>query len=301
MPLPNPLILFNNHFVMHRRHYPYATRLAIAADLGYDGFEFYPIEPEDDAQWEEATTAFRASGLRQAGMYVVAPGINDDEAAGFDDAVTRVKRIIDRLAALHPGAFLNFTISSNPAGQSYPDYRDAGSAKAEPRHWERAAGLLREVDAHLRARGLTGNLYNHVWFMIDTPAAELRLLRECGARALRPGLALFHSFFHRGVPDLPEVMAEPGMAELGYVALLNGWAKPADPFRTRPLDDGSIDVAAALGLLWARGYAGPIVSQGYDLGGDAYLTAQRSLAYIRSVHDRFQRNPMLNPWRPSSA
>ncbi|HRI81938.1 MAG TPA: TIM barrel protein [Opitutaceae bacterium] len=292
---PNELILFNNHFVMHRRHYPVRTRLAIAADTGYDGYEFHPTEPEDDKTWGEMTAAFKASGLKRAGMYVVAKGINDDEESIFDAQVERAKRMIDRLAAIDPQAFVNFTIASNPAGQSTPDYREAGSAKAADRHWERTARMLRAVDEHVARLGLTGNLYNHVWFMIDTPAAELRAINDSGAKVIRPGIAMFHAHFHLGVPDLHEVMAQPGMERLGYFALLNGWPKPAEPFRTRPLDDGNIDLAAALGLVWARGYTGPIVSQAYDLGGDAWLTAKRSIDYIREVYDRYQRNPALNP------
>jgi sugar phosphate isomerase/epimerase len=228
-------------------------------------------------------------------MYIVAKGINDDDHDKFDAEVVRTKRMIDRLAAIDPQAFVNFTILSNPGGKSTPDYREAGSAKAEARHWERTARMLREVDAHVALRGLTCNLYNHVWFMIDTPAAEVRAIQESGAKVIRPGIALFHAFFHLGVPDLVEVMAQPGMERLGYFAVLNGWPKPAEPFRTRPLDDGNIDVAAALGLVWARGYTGPIVSQAYDLGGDAWLTAKRSIDYIREVYDRYQRNPALNP------
>jgi len=131
--------------------------------------------------------------------------------------------------------------------------------------------------------------------MIDTPAAQLRILRDAGAKVIRPGIALFHSHFHPGVPDFPEIMAQPGMERLGYFAVLNGWPKPAEPFRTRPLDDGNIDVAGALGLLWSRGYSGPIVSQAYDLGGDPYETARRARDYIREVHGRFARNPALNP------
>jgi sugar phosphate isomerase/epimerase len=296
MPLRNPLILFNNHFVGHRRHYPYRTRLAIAADLGYDGYEFHPIEPDDDRTWDEATGAFRASGLKRAGMYIVGKGATDGEYAALEADLTRTRRMIDRLAAIDPQAFVNFSVFSNPAGISPPDYREAGSARAEPRHWERTARIIREVDAHLAARRLAGNLYNHVWFMVDTPAAELRLLQDAGAKVIRPGLALFHTFFHLGVPDLHEVLKLPGMERLGYFAVLNGWPKPAEPFRTRPLDDGNIDVAAALGLLWSRGYTGPIVSQAYDLGGDAYLTARRSIDYLREVHARFERNPALNPW-----
>jgi hypothetical protein len=92
MALPNELILFNNHFVMHRRQYPYRTRLAIAADTGYDGYEFHPIEPGDDKVWDEATAAYRASGLRRAGMYIVAKGINDDDHDKFDQAHDRPPR-----------------------------------------------------------------------------------------------------------------------------------------------------------------------------------------------------------------
>ena len=295
MSLPNPLYLFNNHFVGHRRSYPYRTRLAIAADLGFDGYELHPIEPDDDKSWNEAAAAFKASGIKHAGMYLVAKGANDDEVAKIDASIERTRRVIDRLHAIDPQAFLNYTVQSNPAGNSTPDYRDAGSSKAEARHWERTARLVRAADDELAARGMSGNIYNHVWFMLDTPAAGVRAIREAGAKVIRPGIAIFHSHFHLGVPDFAELMAQPGMDQLGYFAVLNGWPKPAEPFRTRPLDDGNIDVAAALGLLWSRGYTGPIVSQAYDLGGDPYETARRSRDYIREVHTRFLRNPALNP------
>jgi len=291
----NPLYLFNNHFVMHRRNYPYRTRLAIAADLGFDGYEFHPIEPDDDKTWNEAAAAFKASGLKHAGMYVVAKGATDEEFPKIDAEIERTRRMIERLHAIDPRAFVNFTVLSNPAGKSTPDYRDAGSAKAEPRHWERTARLVKAADDELAARGMSGNIYNHVWFMLDTPAAGVRAIREAGAKVIRPGIAIFHSHFHLGVPDFAELMAQPGMERLGYFAVLNGWPKPAEPFRTRPLHDGNIDIAAALGVLWARGYTGPIISQAYDLGGDPYETARRSRDYIREVHARFLRNPELNP------
>lgn len=296
MSFPNPLILFENHFVMHRRHYPYRTRLAIATDIGYEGYELQPLEPDNDKAWTEVAAAYRGSGLKRLGMYIVAKGINDDEAAGLDAEINRVKRMCDRLAEIQPGAYANLTIMSNPGKNGVKDYREAGSACAEARHWERAAHLLREVDAHLAARGLTGNLYNHIWFMIDTTAAQLRALREARARVIRPGLVAFHAFFHQGEPDTHEILAQPGMERLGYYAVLSGWREPATPFRTRPIDDGNIDIAAELGLLWAKGYHGPIVSQAYDLGGDGYLTAKRSFDYMHEVYGRFQRNPALNPW-----
>ncbi|MCC6415918.1 MAG: sugar phosphate isomerase/epimerase [Opitutaceae bacterium] len=295
MSFPNPLILFENHFVMHRRHYPMRTRLAVAADIGYDGYELYPMEPDDDRAWTEAESAYRASGLKQLGIYVVAKGVNDDEVAALDAEIDRVKRVCDRLAEIQPGAYLNFTITSNPGQAGVSDYRQAGSACAAPRHWERTQRMLREIDTHLAARGLAGNLYNHIWFIIDTAAAELRALREAEAKVIRPGLAAFHTYFHQGELDFHETLAQPGMEKLGYYAVLNGWREPATPFRSRPLDDGSIDIAANLGLLWAKGYAGPIVSQAYDLGGDAWLTAKRSYDYLRSIHERYQRNPALNP------
>ena len=298
MALPNKLYLFNNHFAGHRRNYPWHTRLAIAADLGFDGYELHPIEPEDDKAWNEAAAAFKSSGLKHAGMYLVAKGANDDEAAKIDASIERTRRVIERLHAIDPHAFLNYTVQSNPAGNSTPDYRDSGSAKAEARHWERTARLVKAADDELAARGMGGNIYNHVWFMLDTPAAGVRAIREAGAKVIRPGIAIFHSHFHQGVPDFPELMAQPGMDRLGYFAVLNGWPKPAEPFRTRPLDDGNIDIAAALGLLWSKGYTGPIVSQAYDLGGDPYETARRSRDYIRDLHARFLRNPALNPATP---
>jgi sugar phosphate isomerase/epimerase len=295
MSFPNPLYLFNNHFEGHRRAYPYRTRLAIAADLGFDGYEFHPIEPGDDRKWSEATDAFRASGLKHAGMYIVAKGAADDEAPQLDADMERTRLMVDRLHAIDPRAYVSFTIFSNPTGRSSPDYRDSGSSRAEPRHWERAVRILRALDEQLAAKGMGGSLYNHVWFLVDTPAAELRLLRESGARVIRPGIALFHSHFHPGVPPISEVLDQPGMERLGYFALLNGWPKPADPFRTRPLDDGNIDVAEALAQVWKRGYKGPVVSQGYDLGGDPYESARRSRDYLHAVHARFERNPALNP------
>jgi sugar phosphate isomerase/epimerase len=203
--------------------------------------------------------------------------------------------MIDRLAAMSPKAFVNYTIASNPGKNGTPDYREAGSAKAEARHWERTVRMLREIDAHVTQLGLSANLYNHIWFMIDTSAAQLRALKEAEAKTIKPGIAAFHAFFHQGEPDFHELMAQPGMEALGYYAVLSGWREPATPFRSRPIDDGNIDIAANLGLLWQQGYTGPIVSQAYDLGGDAYLTAKRSYDYLRSIHERFQRNPALNP------
>lgn len=297
MPVPNDLILFNNHFTGHRRDYPYRTRLAIAADIGYNGYEFHPIEPDDDQTWDEATTAFRDSGLKRAGMYVLAKGVTDEEFPQIDAEIDRCKRMIDRLAEIDSQAFVNFTIMSNPGGASTPDYREAGSGKAEARHWERSAKIMTEIDAHIASRRLSGNLYNHIWFMVDTTATQLRLLKESSAKTIRPGVATFHAFFHQGEPDFLELMDQPDMENLGYLALLSGWPKPDDPFRTRPLDDGNIDIAAALGLVWQRGYTGPIITQAYDLGGDAYLTAKRSFDYIHEVYDRYQRNPALNPYR----
>ena len=140
MAFPNPLYLFNNHFTGHRRHYPYRTRLAIAADLGFDGYELHPIEPDDDRSWDEAAAAFRASGLKHAGMYLVAKGATDDEYPKLDAEIERTRRMIARLQAIDPHAFVNFTVFSNPAGRSPPDYREAGSARAEPRRRRQRSG-----------------------------------------------------------------------------------------------------------------------------------------------------------------
>jgi sugar phosphate isomerase/epimerase len=293
MSLPNPILLFNNHFAGHRRHYAYATRLAIAVDVGYDGYELYPLEPDNDREWEEAAAALAASGLRHSGMYVTIKGVNDDEVEQQAQQLERLHAMIERLARLSPRPFLNLTISSNPTGHS-PRYHESGSAHAQPRHWERAAYLVRKADEMLAANGLTCNLYNHVWFIVDTPQAELRILAEAEARVIHPGIAAFHAHFHEGVPDPAQMLALPGMERLSYVALLNALPRP-EPFRTVPIDQGQIDIAGLLAHLWQQGYMGPLVMQAYDLGGDPYVTAQRSIAYVREVWERFERNPALNP------
>lgn len=294
MSLPNPLILFNNHFTGHRRRYAYRTRLAIAADLGYDGYEFHPIEPSDTAAWDEAEAALQGSRLGHSGMYVVVKGVADGEADRLDAEIDRLRRIVGRLATWIPRPYLNLTLGSNPSPGS-PRFHESGSAKAESRHWERAAHIVRAADRMLLDHGLAGNLYNHVWFLTDTPQALIRLIAEAGARAIRPGIASFHAHFHEGVPDPPELLALPGMDRLGYVALLNAWPRP-EPFRTVPLDEGQIDIAGLLALLWRGGYAGPLVLQAYDLGGDPYRTAQRSIEYVREVWERLHRKPALDPW-----
>jgi hypothetical protein len=88
------------------------------------------------------------------------------------------------------------------------------------------------------------------------------------------------------------------MARLGYVALHSGFPKP-EPYRTALLDEGQIDIAGWLGLLWERGYRGPLALQAYDLGGDPYVSAERQMTYVRSVWERFQRDPRLNPAHPA--
>jgi hypothetical protein len=62
------------------------------------------------------------------------------------------------------------------------------------------------------------------------------------------------------------------------------------------IDEGQIDIAGLLGLLWQCRYEGPLIMQAYDLGGDAYLTAKRSRDYVLEIWDRFQHNPALNPY-----
>lgn len=293
MKLPNPLVLFDAHFNGHRRHYEFSTRVAIAQDLGYDGYELTPIEPDDAARCQEVRHALKDGGLQHVGMYVAAGGVVDEEADQLDAQIERLQRIIERLAALAPRAYLNLTISDNPSPVSSV-FHETGSAHAQERHWQRAVRLLRAVDEQLGAHGMTGNLYNHVWFLTDTPQAQLRLLREADCRVLRPGLATKHAHLHQGVPDLPELLELSGMERLGYVALLNAWPSPP-PFRTVPLDEGQIDIAGWLAHLWAREYSGPLVIQAYDLGGDSYETARRGQEYVQRIQVRFERNPLVNP------
>ena len=111
MSIPNPLILTENHFFRHRRHYPIATRFAIAADLGYDGYELTDADPKDDGTWSQVQQAFDRTGMREIGMYVVIramPGVH------LDAEIARAADCIERLSGLGGSAFLLLTITVAP-------------------------------------------------------------------------------------------------------------------------------------------------------------------------------------------
>ena len=288
--IPNPLILTENHFFRHRRQYPMATRFAIAADLGYDGYELTDADPKDDSTWSQVQNELDRTGMQQIGMYVVVhamPGVE------IDSELARVDECIGRLSGLGRAAFLVLTMTVAPWSPTKL-FHESGSAEATSLHWQQAARVIRAVDGMLGEKRMRGYLYNHVGFLIDTPDVEERLLTSVQPRNIAPGLSSFHAYFHEAVADPPDILSSPVMGRLGYVALHSGFPKP-EPYRTALLDEGQIDIAGLLGLLWERGYGGPLALQAYDLGGDPYVSAERQMRYVRSVWERFQRNPRLNP------
>jgi sugar phosphate isomerase/epimerase len=292
MMVPNPLILTENHFFRHRRRYPIATRFAIAADLGYDGYELTDADPKDDTTWSQIQAELDRTGMGLIGMYVVVRAM---PGADIDAELERVGECITRLSGLGRNAFLVLTMTVAPWSASKP-FHESGSAEATALHWQQADRVIRAVDGMLAAKRMPGYLYNHVGFLIDTPSVAERLLAQVQPRNLAPGLSSFHAYFHEAVADPAEILSSPTMRGLGYVALHSGFPKP-EPYRTAFLDEGQIDIAGLLGLLWERGYKGPLALQAYDLGGDPYVSAERQMRYVRSVRERFRRNPRLNPVR----
>lgn len=290
MAVPNPLILTENHFFRHRRHYPIATRFAVAAELGYDGYELTDADAKDDGTWSRVQHELNRTGMRQIGMYVVVRAM---AGVRLDAELARVGECIERLSGLGRPAFLVLTMTVAPWSPTKL-FHLSGSAEATTTHWQQAAQVIRAVDGMLAAKRMPGYLYNHAGFLIDTPAVEERLLTDVRPGNITPGLSTFHAYFHEAVADPPEILSSPVMNRLGYVALHSGYPKP-EPYRTAFLDEGQIDIAGWLGLLWERGYTGPLALQAYDLGGDPYVSAERQMRYVRSVWERFQRNPQLNP------
>jgi sugar phosphate isomerase/epimerase len=299
---PNPIILFNNHFIGFRRNYPESTRMKIASHLGYDGYEFRAIPPADEDAWREAAEVFAASGMRHSRLYVIVNHLASDSV--LDAELTRMKGTIERMAKHRLAAHVTFTIRSAvpdlstiklPPLDIMPTvFHEWGSARTQPDEWARAAAFVRGTDRLLYDAGMTGSLYNHNWFVIDTPQAELRLINEVGAKVIQPDLACVHAQFHKGVPDPNDWIRLAGMERLGAVHLANGL--PTTPLQTVPIDEGQVDIAGLLAILWQRNFAGPLVLHGFGLGGDPYATAERSIQYVRSVWQRFQRHPDLNPY-----
>src|SRR5437660_11172742 len=120
MPVPNLLILTENHFFRHRRRYPVATRFAIAADLGYDGYELTDADPKDDTTWSQVRHALDRTGMRQIGMYVVVramPGFH------LDTEIARVAGCGARLSGLRCPAFLLLTMTVPPWPATTPPHR----------------------------------------------------------------------------------------------------------------------------------------------------------------------------------
>jgi hypothetical protein len=56
-----------------------------------------------------------------------------------------------------------------------------------------------------------------------------------------------------------------------------------------------IDMAQLLAHVWRIGYEGPLILQSYLVGGDPYITAENAITHVRSIWERFQRRPELNP------
>jgi sugar phosphate isomerase/epimerase len=288
--VPNPMILFDNHFTLHRRRYPIGLQFDIARHLGYQGLELHALEAVDPT-WDAVRDAFGRSGLTRIGMYATAGGVADGES--LDDEILRIRGIVRQLSRFGTRPYLALRVAGTRE-QTEPPFETAGSAVAEPRHWKRTQVLLGAVDTILDEFDVDGYLYNHVWFIIDTPEVAARTLAAVKARRLKLGLAVFHAHVHPKVPDAQELLCDPRLGEIEYVALLNARDRPW-PFQTVALDEGQIDLARWLAELWARQYRGFVALQAWDLGGDPYESARRSIAYVQTVWARLQAFPDLNP------
>ncbi len=124
--VPNPLILTENHFFRHRRHYSIATRFAIAADLEYDGYELTDADPKDDSTWSEVQNELDRTGMQQIGMYVVVRAMPDVQ---IDTELARVGECIERLSSLGRTPFLVLTMTVAPWSPTKL-FHESGSAEA---------------------------------------------------------------------------------------------------------------------------------------------------------------------------
>src|SRR5262245_36302018 len=126
--MANPLVLFDNHFIGHRRRYSLETQLAIAADLGFDGYEEHALEPADEAGWGEARAGADRHRFELFGAYLTLRGVADEEAAAVDGELERLDGVVEQLARFEPPGYLNLALRL-PFELSYA-YDRGGTAEA---------------------------------------------------------------------------------------------------------------------------------------------------------------------------
>lgn len=255
--------------------YPVAVRWEMLQTLGDDG-GYHVLGPE--AAWQEVPLLAQVPA--RYGLEVAAVWFSLDLTWPPDSApYQRRLHLVETLRGC--SALEVALLASDPATRPSDPALDGLAC-------ERLAPLIERA----AARGLTLSLYPHRGYWLEKTDDALRLWRAIG----QPTVGVVFSSYHWAAADGQDLGALLGRAApaLRSVNLCGGRRlRLGDRTLTlvEPLDQGDLDTFALLGLLCATGYQGPVILQGYGLGGDIYAQLARARQVFREMAARLARFP----------
>ena len=248
----NPFFAFDNGVGRGDGWSPEKQAVTLAR-LGYAGIGYTGL---DDLATRQA--AFQTASLRIFSVYVAA---DVAKTPAFDP---RLPESFPQLAATGTDVWLTLP------GKSSND--------------ESAVAIVRELAEAAARHGVRIVLYPHTGFVVATAEDALRVVRQVN----RPNVGLTFNLAHELAAGHAGRLALIIKAIAPHLMLVsvNG-ADPSGGWEQfiRPLDEGSLDVAAVLRHLDAAGYRGPIGLQCYNIKGEPDTLLLRSIAAWRKLPD----------------
>ena len=289
----NPLVIFDNFHAGSRRHYSYSAKFAAARKAGFDGFELVAVDPSSD-QWQEVVELMPTAGFQVWGLHWTTKACIDRFAADIEKDIEKIHALAEACSET-PIEYISLSLSGNDELRG-ETIHESGSARAEDRHWQRAYKIIGAFDEACRKNQIRGSLYPHTHWICDTPQSQQKILDGAGANWIGPAFCSHHWYANKASVELDEALALPMMQRLNYVVLTNGRYRGSG-FPAVRFDLGEIDMAWVLAKIIETGYAGPISSQGWGIGGDPFKVAKTFVDEIRDLRQRFQSDPDLWPLR----
>jgi len=218
---------------------PLAAALRGAKDAGFDAVELACAEPHlGPRKLADAETIARE--IRDAGLEVAALSLHNrfsDEGHRRGDVESAVRFI--EVAPVFGARLVKMT-------PGYPTAREATGA-----HWDRLAGVLREITPVARAAGVRLVFETYLNMMTNTLESSLRFLDLADADVV--GLTVDFSNLALAGDSMADVV--DGLKDrMWHAHVKNGFPAGEGGYDWRPLGEGLVDYAEVIGLLRDVGY-----------------------------------------------
>lgn len=287
----NPLVLFDNFHVGNRRNYPAKSRLAAAEASGFDGFEIVMLDPATD-EWKEMTDLMGGTSFSVWGHHRTIRSVIDNNAENINRDIEKIEEVVEASAAT-PIEYISLSLSGNDELRG-PTIHESGSARAEDRHWERAYKIISAFDTACKKYNMRGSLYPHTHWICDTPQSQQKILNGANASFIGPTFCSHHWYANKNSIELDNALKLDVMEKLNYVVMTNGRFRGSG-FPAVRFHEGEIDMAWLLAKIYEFGYAGPISSQGWAIGGDPFDSCKAFVDGMKTLKERFETRPDLWP------